>query len=266
MDTIHFENINTSEFLLKELFELTKNQHNKSFSQFRSYIYYNKIAFKKATRLPSINQTLHELLNQINTDRYCLKQLHDIINPKYEIKRSNLKKYLNTHSFKYIKKYTNKNEKQYTNLFQNIKTKEYTLKQLHEKTQYQGSLTQFKQLVYKNNIMFKSIQHELKKHKKIKVFLDSLETENYTIKEILLLIKEEKFKITEGSLRHLMSELKYPFKRAQKAHQDAEKLRQIDTSQYTLKEIHQLINSEQKLKTLYYYLVNKGYEFKRENK
>lgn len=262
---IDFTHIDTKKYLLSELFDLVKNQYPSSIESFKVYLAYHKIEYKKEYQCK--HQKLYALIDNITTERHTLHEIHQIIAPHYTISLKQLKGCLNTKKCKYKRK--GKKNISHPILLKGINTQKYTLEELKEKAQFEGSFEKFKQLILQNNILFKQYtkrKFSLKVNQSTKEVLDTLDTSLHSIHELLIILKNNQVILTEKQLRSFMSECNYPFKPIRHYLEEAKLLNQLDTSQYTLKEIHILIKSQRTLATLYYYLTRKNYPFKRENK
>jgi len=143
-----------------------------------------------------------------------------------------------------------------------IDTSQYTARELHELIG--GSFRTMRQILYKNKIPFKSNRRNRRDVAAILGKLKTIDTSQYTAQELHSLIDRNG---TLAAFCNILSNHKIPYKSVTRNREEMatllEKLKTVDTNQYTAQELYEIFGEKEALKTFRYHLRNHNIPYKK---
>ncbi|WP_146122485.1 hypothetical protein [Burkholderia multivorans] len=143
-----------------------------------------------------------------------------------------------------------------------IDTSQYTARELHELIG--GSFRTMRQILYKNKIPFKSNRRNRRDVAAILGKLKTIDTSQYTAQELHSLIDRSG---TLAAFCNILSNHKIPHKSVTRNREEMatllEKLKTVDTNQYTAQELYEIFGEKEALKTFRYHLRNHNIPYKK---
>ncbi|CAD9227949.1 hypothetical protein BCEN4_740076 [Burkholderia cenocepacia] len=257
---------NTQNYTARELFEMTGETG--SFRYFRGLLYLNKIPFKNERQNRKSIADILGKLNSIDTSKYTIKELSQLV----EVKQQNLCQILKWHHLPYKKTQAKpKRTSTALNRLTSIDTSQHTVKELHELVG--GNIRNLQKVLAKHNLPYKKTKTGPKKKTRRPLTvsnkptsdsnrrskeemapiwnkLHSIDTSQYTAKELLEFLENKvRHNVMLKYLDRQGLKYKYEMGRSRKS-PILNRLTSIDTSQHTVKELHELVGGNMNIRSL----------------
>ncbi|KAB0640678.1 hypothetical protein F7R25_04055 [Burkholderia stagnalis] len=211
------------------------------------------------------SSTIEERLSRIDTSKYTAQELCKMIDRDFRATRDIL--YRNKIPFKSGVRNREKMAALLERL-REIDSTQYTSRELYEIFGGKETLTNFRRILSDHKVPYKKIQgkYDGKRTRQILLQkLSELETQNYSISQLATMIGT-----TRQTLAPLVAEHNIPTYKDRRSKDEMapiwEKLRSVDTSQYTAEELLALLDNNVRLSVMLKHLAKNGMKYKKKQR